>query len=392
MKPNKSISIIITTCVLLLQLSCEEQVMPRQELNSDWFNQMSWRARPMSRPKNIEPVTQRTPKITFDKVVHNFGNVSPATTHICEFNFTNTGDGILEIIEVEKTCGCTPFEFANRKMEYAPGERGSLKVGFYSDTQLGSTTKPLYVYSNDETNPEVELAIKANIMAKVDYEPKAMNLMLMQSNANCPAIKIRSLDNQPFSITSFKSTSNCISLDYDPSVKARQFVLQPKVDMKKLERTMDGRFEIGLSHPETKVVSGTFDTPARFSTSPRTITIHRADSQQAITRKVHVISNYDEDFEIDSAFSQAGTIKVLNKKRIRNGYELELQIKPPTAKSGTRIFSDVFSLNLKGGNKLNITCNGFYPGATTTANTTTKSSSSSKKQKKCKTCKPILIN
>ncbi len=390
MKPNKSISIIIATCTLLLQLSCEEQVMPRRELNSDWFNQMSWQTRPMSQPKNIEPTTQRKPKITFDKVVHSFGNVSPATTHVCEFNFTNTGDGILEIVEVEKTCGCTPFVLA--KQEYAPGEKGSLKVGFYSDTQLGSTTKPLYVYSNDETNPEVELAIKANIMAKVDYEPKALNLKLMQSNANCPTIKIRSLDNQPFSITSFKSTSNCITIDYDPSVKARQFVLQPKVDMQKLERTMDGRFEISLSHPETKLVSGTFGAPARFSTSPRSITVHQANSQQSIRKKVHVISNYNEDFEIESAFSQAGNIKVLDQKRIRNGYELELQITPPTAKSGKRIFSDVLSMNLKGVGKLEIACNGFYPGATTATNTTTKSSSSYKKKEKCKTCKPILMN
>jgi hypothetical protein len=389
MKPNKSISVIITICVLL-QLSCEEQATPRRELSSDWFNQMSWRTRPMYQPKNTEPAVQRTPKISFDKVVHNFGNVSPATTHICEFNFTNTGDDVLEIVEVEKTCGCTPFVLS--KKEYAPGEKGSLKVGFYSDTQLGSTTKPLYVYTNDESNPEVELAIKANIMAKVDYEPKSLNLMLMQSNANCPEIKIRSLDNQPFSITSFKSTSDCITVDYDPSVKARQFVLRPKVDMQKLERTMDGRFEIGLSHPETKLVSGTFGAPARFSTSPRTITIHRATSQQPIIKKVQVISNYNEDFDIENAFSQAGTIKVLDQKRMRNGYELELQITPPSPKNGSRIFSDVFSLDLKGAGKLDISCNGFYPEATTTKTDLTDLTESYKKNRKCKTCKPILIN
>ncbi len=387
MKPNKSILyIIIAGCLLLMQLGCEEQVMPRRELDPDWFNQTAWRTRPTSQPKFITPTTKSTPRITFDKVIHDFGNVGPATTHICEFNFTNTGDGILEIVEVEKTCGCTPFVLA--KQEYAPGERGSLKVGFYSDTQLGRTTKPIYIYSNDETNPEVELAIKANVMAKIDYEPKTMNLMLMQPNANCPKITIHSLDNQPFSITSFKSTSDCITVDYNPSVKARQFVLQPKVDMQKLESILDGRFEIGISHPETQIVSGTFSAPARFTTSPRAITVHQAYSQQSVIKKVNVISNYNEEFEIESAFSKAGIMKVLNQKRIRNGYELELQITPPAAKGGTRIFSDVFSMNLNGVGKLEISCNGFYPGATTTA----RSSRPSKEDKECKTCKPILIN
>jgi len=383
MKPNKSISIIITaTCLLLLQLGCEEQVMPRRELNPDWFNQMTWRTRPIAQPKSVAPAVKKIPKITFEKVIHNFGNVSPATTHICEFNFTNTGDGILEIAEVEKTCSCTPFVLA--KQEYAPGEKGSLQVGFYSDTQLGRTTKPIYIYSNDEANPEVELAIKANVMAKIDYEPKELDLRLMQPNANCPTITIRSLDNQPFSIVSFESTNDCISLDYNPSIQARQFVLKPKVDIQKLERNLDGRFDIGLSHPETKKVSGTFDAPPRFTTSPRAIMVHQANPQQSVVKKVHVISNYNEEFEIESAFSKAGLINVRNQRRTNNGYEFELEIRPPAARGRTKMFSDVFSMDLKGIGRLDIACNGFYSG------TTSSSSGLSKTKRTCKGCKPIL--
>lgn len=383
MKPNKSISFTFTVFLLLLQLGCEEQVAPQRELNPDWFNQMAWRTQPLAQPKTVAPVVKKTPKITFDKLVHNFGNVSPATTHICQFNFTNTGDGILEINEVEKTCGCTPFVLT--KTEYAPGEKGSLKVGFYSDTQLGRTSKSIYIYSNDEANPELELAIQANVMAKIDYEPKTLNLMLMQPNANCPTITIRSLDNQPFSITDFKSTDGCITADYDPSIQARQFVLKPRVDMQKLESTMDGRFEIGLSHPETKVVSGTFDAPPRFAISPRAIMIHQADPQQPVVKKVNVISNYNEEFEIESAFSKEGHITVRNQRRTNNGYELDLEIRPPVAKGRTRMFSDVFSVDLKEIGRLNIVCNGFYPGAPSGSAPVLTA-----KDRKCKGCKPIL--
>ena len=383
MKPNKSISVIVVTLLSMFQLGCEEQTAPRQQLNPDWFNQMAWQAQAAAQPRPVAPAVKKTPKITFDKLIHNFGNISPATQHICEFNFTNTGNGVLEILEIEETCGCTPSALS--KSAYAPGEKGSLKVGFYSDTQLGKTSKPIYIYSNDETNPEVELAVQANIIAKIDYEPKKLDLMLNQPNANCPTITIRSLDNKPFSITSFKSTDGCITADYDPSIQAKQFVLKPRVDTQKLERTMDGLFEIGLSHPETKIISGTFDAPPRFETSPRSIMVHQADPKQPVVKKINVISNYNEEFDIESAFSQEGTISISNQRKTGNGYELELVIKPPDAKDRSRIFSDTFFINLKGIGRLDVSCNGFYSGASSA------SSGPVKTKRTCKGCKgPIL--
>jgi hypothetical protein len=273
------------------------------------------------------------------------------------------------------------------KTQYAPGERGSLKVGFLSDTQLGRTSKPIYIYSNDEENPEVELAIQANIIAKIDYEPKKLDLMLMQPNGNCPTITISSIDNRPFSITSFKSTDGCITADFDPSQQATQFVLRPKVDMQKLERIMDGRFEIGLSHPETKTISGIFDAPPRFETSPRTIMFHQAKAHQPMFQKVRIISNYNEAFDLGKLFSKDGLITVRNQKRTNNGYELDLEVRPPDSKGRARIFSDTFYVDLKGAGRLNISCNGFYAG-TSPARSSTKVTA---KKGKCKTCKgPIL--
>jgi hypothetical protein len=292
---------------------------------------------------------------------------------------------ILEIIEIEQTCNCTPSVM--KKTQYAPGEKGYLKVGFYSDTQLGRTSKPIYIYSNDEENPEVELAVQANIIAKIDYEPKNLDLKLMQPNANCSTITIRSMDNQPFSITSFKSTDGCITADFDPSQQATQFVLQPKVDMQKLENILDGRFEIGLSHPETKTISGIFDAPPRFETSPRTIMVHQARASQSVVKKVRVISNYNEEFDIESVFSKEGHINVLNQKKINRGYELNVEIRPPNSNGKTRIFSDTFSIGLKGIGRLNISCNGFYAGTSSSRG----SSKLTAKEGTCKTCKgPIL--
>ena len=46
-------------------------------------------------------------------------------------------------------------------------------------------------------------------------------------NAGNPKITLTSTDGKPFAISHFKSTEDCITIDYDPSVKQAEFVIEP---------------------------------------------------------------------------------------------------------------------------------------------------------------------
>ncbi len=381
MKPNKlTLTVLVVGCVLLLQAGCEEEAMAPRELSPDWFKQQTFAA---MTPRAAKAV----PRITFEKVTHNFGDVGPGTNHLCEFRFTNSGDGVLKIGQVSKTCGCTPFLLD--KTEYAPGESGTLKVRYYAEVPYGSTTKQLFVKSNDRQNPKVALAIKARLVAKVNYEPKTLKLSLKHQNAGCPQITLTSVDNQPFSIRHFKSTANCITADYNPSAKATRFVLQPKVDMAKLEGNLNGRIEIGLTHPECKTVTISLNALPRFKVSPRPIIIRDAQAKRSVVRKVRIQNNYKDDFEIESVDSKKGIVKFMSKEKFIDGYELELSITPPAATNRTRVFTDVVYVKIKGGGNLEIPCSGFYPGRTAVSRVSTKKTTA--KEKECKSCKPKIF-
>jgi len=381
MKPNKlTLTVLVVGCVLLLQAGCEEEAMAPRELRPDWFKQQTWAA--MS-PRAAKAV----PRIRFEKVTHNFGDVGQGTNHLCEFRFTNTGDGVLKIGQVSKTCGCTPFLLD--KTEYAPSESGTLKVRYYAEPEHGSTTKQLFVYSNDRQNPKIALAIKARVVVKVNYEPKTLRLSLKQQNAGCPQITLTSIDNQPFSIRHFKSTANCITADYNSSAKATRFVLQPKVDMAKLQGNLNGRIEIGLTHPECKTVSISLNALPRFKVSPRTIVVRDAQAKRSVVRKVRIQNNYKDDFEIKSVDSKKDIVKVTSKEKLIDGYELELSITPPAATNRTRIFTDVVYVKVKGGRNLEIPCSGFYSGRTAVSKVPIKKTTT--KEKECKTCIPKIF-
>lgn len=385
MKSNRLtyVILLIVTCVLFLQTGCEEEYAEPQELSPDWFDRFpkpsQWTTASADRPSSL-----KVAHIAFEKVVHDFGIIGPETQNLCEFKFKNTGDGTLKIDEVTKTCGCTPFLLD--KTEYAPGESGMLRVNYITDTQLGPAIKELTVISNDIENPEVNLAVKAVVASKIDYEPKMLTLALKGDNAGAPALTVSSIDDQPFSISYVRSTADCITADFDPSATATSFELQPKVDMAKLKTTLNGVVEIGLTHPECKKITVAMKTLPQFTMSPSSITIRRATPGTTIRRKIRIINNYGEHFVLDTATSKNGSIRVVSNTVIPDrGYELELDITPPAAENRRKAFSEEFSLGLSSGLQINVPCYVFYEGASPGRQATTVVDD-------CPHCGPKIIN
>ena len=151
MKPTKSIiSVLFVTCFILImsQFGCEEQNMPSQQLNPAWFQQSMWSNRPNARTTaQASPIIRNrsnsVPRIIFEKVSHDFGHVSLGSINFCEFKFTNTGNAILKIEEIQEACSCTVHDL--KKTEYAPGESGIVTVGYAADAQPGNMIKQLYL-------------------------------------------------------------------------------------------------------------------------------------------------------------------------------------------------------------------------------------------------------
>jgi hypothetical protein len=322
---------VICGLVLFLQIGCQEQAKMTDNL---------------------------VPEIKFEKIICDFGEVGPSEKLTGELKFTNIGEGLLEITKVGRCCGIvTRLD----KMEYEPGESGILEVEWNSGPREMTFTRQLVVHSNDPNAPATNLTIKAKVALQITWEPKRLNLFLNEENAGCPNITISSLDNQPFSITGFKSTGDCITADYDSSVKATKYVLEPKVDNEKLQKSLKGRINISLDHPKGNAAVVLFSVLPKYTVNPPLLIMFDAVPDKPIVRKITVLNNYKKDFEIESVSSKNDivAIKILEQKIISNGYQLDVEITPP-ADEGQQRFTDEFSLNIKGGESLSIKCNGYY--------------------------------
>ena len=104
---------------------------------------------------------QLGPKIQFEKLEHNYGDVPYNGNGECEFRFTNTGTEPLLVQKPMSSCGCTIPSWPNEPI--LPGESDVIKVT-YRTNRPGNINKTVTVTSNAIDNPTVVLRIKGRVL------------------------------------------------------------------------------------------------------------------------------------------------------------------------------------------------------------------------------------
>jgi len=341
------LALLLISCVLFLQTGCQNQAKPANEA--------------LTAQKKFEAAAESDkslPKITFENLAYDFGDVGPNRKNTGQIKFTNTGKALLVITKVARCCGVVT---SLDKMEYEPGESGVLKVAWNSGPRKSTMRRKLTIHSNDPVTPATVLSLTATVVLQVDWEPKSLRLLLDKENAGCPIITVESIDNQPFSILKFKSTADCITADYDSSVEATKFILEPRVNIEAMPKNLKGSININLTHPEGKTATIFFSVLPTYTAKPSMIIVWDAKPEQPVAKKIDVLNNYQRDFEIESVTSKDNVIgiKVLGQRKITNGYQLDVELTSPAVENKTN-FKDELFVNIKGGEKLVIRCNGRY--------------------------------
>jgi hypothetical protein len=176
--------------------------------------------------------------LTFEKDLHDFGNVTEGVQAVYEFKFKNTGNQPVVISHVQASCGCTTPEWS--KEPIAPGKTGVVKAGYNSAGRPGAFNKTLTVTSNG--NPETQsLFIKGTVTPKAATPaPSSVASVSAEDLAKSPKIEVTSttydfgklekgqkasakftLKNtgkSDLNITGLQTACNCVAFKMNPSV------------------------------------------------------------------------------------------------------------------------------------------------------------------------------
>lgn len=305
-------------------------------------------------------VAAEAPVLTFEQPVHDFGEVGPSSVNTYNYKFSNTGNAVLKIDRFHTPCGCTVPQLD--KKDYLPGESGSITVRYTAPATAVSDKKPVYVFSNDPKTPQYELTIKAQVQVNVAISPQDVSLLLDQPNAGMPTIKVESLDDKLFSITSITASNDTFSITFDKQNKQKEYVLTPVVNTERLNANPTGVIQIKTDHPQSGILMVRYTAKPLFEVSrPRIILQNIAPGEES-SHEVWIRSNYEEKVEIASFESTNGYMTLQSQEQDGNHLKISVKITPPTEENAAtrRYITDDLKITLKSGQELSIRCSGWF--------------------------------
>ncbi|MCL4195889.1 MAG: DUF1573 domain-containing protein [Phycisphaerales bacterium] len=116
----------------------------------------------------------RAARIEIEKEAHDFGVVPDTGTVTCVFRFSNVGNDMLIVSQIDSECGCTVPELDIR--DYLPGESGVIEVRFDPKDRPGKHHKFITVKSNDVSAPERKLGIVVEVQQAVKLSVPAVSI------------------------------------------------------------------------------------------------------------------------------------------------------------------------------------------------------------------------
>jgi hypothetical protein len=107
----------------------------------------------------------QAPVISFDKVHHDFGRITPDRKVSAKYRVTNTGNAYLNITQVRPSCGCTYTMLG--KWSLAPGESTEMEATFDPRGVKGMVRKSIEVVCDDPKTPTVRLTLEAEVVQEI---------------------------------------------------------------------------------------------------------------------------------------------------------------------------------------------------------------------------------
>lgn len=101
---------------------------------------------------------------TFEVKSHDFGTIKEANGPVsCTFEFTNTGNKPLLIIDATASCGCTRPEYPTKPVK--PGKKGKIKVTYSPIGRPGAFKKTVKIKTNGKERTTT-LRIEGTVIPK----------------------------------------------------------------------------------------------------------------------------------------------------------------------------------------------------------------------------------
>ncbi len=172
------------------------------------------------------------------------------------YEFSNSQDQPIRVVEVKTTCGC--LQAKADKAVYQPGETGKIEAMFSLEGQRGKVVRGIIVRTDWQEDPEAILSAAIEIPATMIIEPKIVRWS--PNDAHQPKIiTVRAIGTEPLQITKIQSSREGVDVKLETVVKDNYYEIKitpqswdaPVVGSVKIE-TESGKSELAYYRIETE--------------------------------------------------------------------------------------------------------------------------------------------
>ena len=147
--------------------------------------------------------------------IYDFGEVFGGTEVAHIFTFTNRGDEVLEITDVESSCYCTTGFLSDTRIQ--PGETGRIEVAFKAPPRSETVHEVVKLTTNQAALPHFELAVKATVITPFEAIPARLLLgKISPSSFSGRHLLLRQTLAQQAEVVEIKPSSEYILAELQP--------------------------------------------------------------------------------------------------------------------------------------------------------------------------------
>ena len=170
-------------------------------------------------PREVEAPAQKSVKedllIEIESPIYDFGEVFGGTEVEHIFTFTNRGDEVLEITDVESSCYCTTGFLSDTRIP--PGGTGKLKVAFKAPPRSEVVHEVVKLTTNQPQIPHFELAVKASVITPFEAIPARLLLGKISPHSfSGRHLLLRQTLAQKAKVVGIQSSSDYMTAELDP--------------------------------------------------------------------------------------------------------------------------------------------------------------------------------
>lgn len=138
---------------------------------------------------------ERLPRLVYRPTVAELGKVKPGAVAECTFRLGNTGGFPLIISDIRLTCGCTVADLPTRKIE--PDQEVILRIKFTAGERREQVQKFFYLTTTDPDHREVQLGIRVQVDADLDWDPRFLHHDWPQPPGEVNRFKLSAFSDNP---------------------------------------------------------------------------------------------------------------------------------------------------------------------------------------------------